>query len=693
MLLSIAHAEGDARGQPYTIDSTSRLPEIKSSPAIASDGTLYVTALYDSGSDGGGVYSFTETANGLHLRPGWPHRFSQTIEASPTIGTDGTVFIGVDDGFVYALDKDSGALKGTSFDANKLSPTGLTLIESTAALSPDGQTLYIGVEFVDSNLRPVSGGLLALTTSLSKRWLVPTGGIVSSSPAVAPDGTIYVAGWDGKLYSVSPGGSLNWSRDIGGPQPIDASPAIGRDGTVYIGSLGEFDAITPDNRLKWQRADIGSRATAAVAADDTVYVANFLGSFSLVALRGSTGDVRWQYLGSADPKTSSPVIRADGTVLFAGFDNRVRAFDAGGTLHGKDPGTILWEAATSNQSPFDGSPTISPLDNSIWIGTRDGHMFGINGDYAVSQYASWPMFQHDAAHTGRAPTTAGGGRLVNLSSRAVAGPDVSFIAGLYAVGPAPGKTVLMRAVGPTLGLFGVANVMADPALSLHITPALAPLTNDNWQQGEAPDYTASVTAAVGAFPLPNGSKDAAIVQQVVPQIAGAKYTMLVESPHGDKGVALAEFYDADPVTQPARLVNLSTRAPVGTNDNVLIAGFVVRGGSLPLLIRGVGPGLTQFGVTDTIERPVVKVQDRSGTVLASNEGWGNSPAPATAIVASPRDIQFLSKAVGAFPLAENSADSVVIVFAQPDQLYTITVSGAAGTTGNGMVEIYDLSFQ
>ena len=68
-----------------------------------------------------------------------------------------------------------------------------------------------------------------------KLWEFETGGPVWSSPAIGPDGTVYVGSWDKKLYAINgKSGVKLWEFETGGG--VESSPAIGSDGTVYVGS-------------------------------------------------------------------------------------------------------------------------------------------------------------------------------------------------------------------------------------------------------------------------------------------------------------------------------------------------------------------------------------------------------------------------------------------------------------------------
>jgi hypothetical protein len=248
----------------------------------------------------------------------------------------------------------------------------------------------------------------------------------------------------------------------------------------------------------------------------------------------------------------------------------------------------------------------------------------------------------------------------------------SFIAGFVVSGSAP-KQVLVRAIGPSLASFGVQNSLPNPQLRVTNASGAVVAQSDDWSGAS----TAATASAVGAFSLPAGSRDAAVAVTLAP----GSYTMQV-LPNGGSGVALAEVYDAD--TNPSGpLLNVSSRGFVGSGENVLTAGFVV-GGSAPkrVLIRGVGPSLSAFGVTGTLANPVVKVYQGS-TIVAQNDDWQTASAGG----ASAADISAAATAVGAFQLTNGSHDAATIVTLPPG-VYSAVVSSADSSTGAALVEVY-----
>lgn len=158
------------------------------------------------------------------------------------------------------------------------------------------------------------------------------------------------------------------------------------------------------------------------------------------------------------------------------------------------------------------------------------------------------------------------------------------------------------------------------------------------------------------------------------------YTAVVTGVGGQTGVALAEVYDATNAASNAKLSNLSSRAFVGSDAQVLIPGLVIQGNSpRSIMIRAVGPTLANFGVSGTISNPQLSVIRSDGVAIASNDDW-NSASNANAI-------RSFANAVGAFALPEGSADAAVLLDLPPGT-YTVVVSGVSGATGVALVEAY-----
>ena len=272
----------------------------------------------------------------------------------------------------------------------------------------------------------------------------------------------------------------------------------------------------------------------------------------------------------------------------------------------------------------------------------------------------------------------GTSRLVNVSTRGFVPAGGSLTPGFVLRGNAA-KALVIRAVGPTLGAFGVGGTLADPVMEvIPLGATVAVASNDNWGGTTA---LQNAFTRVGAFPLaPAASADASVATSLL-ATGATGYTVRISSKNpAASGIALAEVYDEEGVTAPVRVVNVSTNGFVGTGEQTLVPGVVI-GGTAPklLLIRAVGPGLAPFGVTGVLADPQLSVapigKDFS---VATNDNWGGDP-----------ELLLAFAQAGAFALPIASRDAAVVVRLPPGG-YTVVVSGVGATTGTALVEIYDL---
>jgi hypothetical protein len=256
------------------------------------------------------------------------------------------------------------------------------------------------------------------------------------------------------------------------------------------------------------------------------------------------------------------------------------------------------------------------------------------------------------------PSTA---RLSNLSVRTSLAAEQTLIVGVVVAGG--NRNVLVRAAGPALAGFGLTNVMADPRLQLY-NDGTVTFDNDNWPAGMADTFK-----SVGAFPFEVGSRDAAFLQ-------GIEGPRSIQARGTGAGLVLVEAYDTGTGNSP-RLINVSARNRVGTEDNILIAGFNIVGeGTKQLLIRAIGPKLSAFGVSGVLADPKLEVYNSAGVKLTENDNWTAALAPTF-------------EAVGAFALDAGSRDASLLVGLTAGS-YTVQVRGADNGVGEGLVEIYEV---
>jgi len=189
-------------------------------------------------------------------------------------------------------------------------------------------------------------------------------------------------------------------------------------------------------------------------------------------------------------------------------------------------------------------------------------------------------------------------------------------------------------------------------------------SNDNWTSAaNAGDITASGHA-------PPNSKEAAILTT----LSSGSYTGIVRGTGNSTGIALFDCYDQDAAA--SRLMNISTRGLVQTGDGVMIAGVIVQGtGSENVIIRGLGPTLTQFGVSNVLSDPFLDLRNANGSRVFANDNWKDT-----------QETQI--QATGRAP--PNNSEAAILITLTPGN-YTAILSGAGNTTGNALIEVYALN--
>ena len=269
-------------------------------------------------------------------------------------------------------------------------------------------------------------------------------------------------------------------------------------------------------------------------------------------------------------------------------------------------------------------------------------------------------------------------KLTNISSRTSTGTPANTLIAGFIVSGTQAKPVLIRGIGPSLGLFDVKGALSAVRLEVfRDTTSLA--VGTDWGSAANAATIAATASRVGAFPLANNSRDASLLLN----LEAGSYTAVVTGQAGASGVASVEVYDATNgvIANDQRIINISTRATAGVGENILIAGFYVSG-TVPkrLLIRGAGPSLTQFGVGGALARPVLSVLS-AATVVATNTGWSSSPdRPAIASAFAQ---------AGAYAFSVGSQDSALVINLAPGS-YTAQVQGVGNTTGVALIEVYEL---
>ena len=280
-------------------------------------------------------------------------------------------------------------------------------------------------------------------------------------------------------------------------------------------------------------------------------------------------------------------------------------------------------------------------------------------------YAKFPRDPDGADPSlGGALLTVAAEKLANISTRVSAGTGDNRLIGGFIISGTASKKVIVRAMGPSLGNYGVTSALADPTLELHDATGAVIATNDNWADTQRTDVEAS------GIPPPN-ELESAIVRTLPP----GTYTALVDGKNGGTGTALVEVYDLSP-TSDSTLGNISTRGAVGPQSDVMIGGFIISGttGVTRVLVRTIGPSLAAFGVTDAMPDPMLELRDVNGTLIAANDNWRDGP----------------ELEIEESKLAPTNDLESAIITTLPSGPYTAVIHEKNGQSGIGLFEVYNL---
>jgi hypothetical protein len=236
------------------------------------------------------------------------------------------------------------------------------------------------------------------------------------------------------------------------------------------------------------------------------------------------------------------------------------------------------------------------------------------------------------------------------------------IGGFIISGTQP-KTVVVRGIGPSLALSGA---LADPVIEVHASGGELVATNDNWNDALTREQIIESGLA------PTHDLESALWGIINPGI----YTVVVRGKNDTTGIGVFEVYDVSQAV-PEKLANISTRALVKTGDSIVIAGFILgnHNGVNQVVVRGIGPSLTAFGISNALADPTLELRDNNGALLIANNNWQDNPTQAANLIAA--------------GLAPTKALESGIVATLPPGAYTALLAGLSNGTGVGVVEIYD----
>lgn len=563
----------------------------------------------------------------------WDFIAEGSINSSPALGANGTIYFGSNGKYDPARRANDGKLYAVDRSGRKLWEfTAQGAVASSPAIGDDG-TIYFGA--ADKNV-------YALWPDGSLKWAFTTGGLVNSSPAIGSDGTIYVGSNDKKLYAIRPDGTKFWEFVTSGT--IYSSPAIGPDGTIYVGSYGnQFYAIHPNGTKKWSHlSSDGVGSSPAVGSSGTVYFQAYRGN--VIAL-GIDGSKLWEhnttrssraspsidgvgkiYIGAGDGKmrcfnpdgtlnweqqldgwiASAPAIAADGS-LFIGSGSKVYRLDA--------QGSVLWEFTAGGA--IDTSSPVLDSDGTVYVAAADGKLYALKGNAAAAD-GQWPMFRHDARHTGslaapavppRAPegVVASRGRFVErvrISWTAQTGPETT---GVWRSTSLDAATAVKIAEG-LIGVSVFDDVSVEPGV-----------TYSYWLQSRNASGVSPLSAAASGFAAPQSLEfQVALESKIASQIAVAPDGTLYVGANDGKLYSVSKFGKVQWTFDAGNRLNLL----IGS-DGVIYMTSV--GG---LLAVG-ADGQLKWRYSSGVMSDVAPASGRDGTLYVGYQTYGIAAISAT----------------------------------------------------------------
>lgn len=352
--------------------------QIETSPVIGTDGTIYLLDhkcnLHALDPDGSEAWRFNAGEPVTSIEWGG----KSCAQATPAIAADGTIYILPMSGNLFAINPD-----GT--EKWKYPVWAFKNVWTSPSIGPDG-TIYVGSEEYppreSGKTSEKNAFIYAINPDGTLKWEFDTDSNWSTSvPSIGDDGTVYTSTNECLSYcyniviALNPEGSIKWK--FAPPNGVlESSISIGKDGTLYFGTKGDRDpreatfyALNPDGKVKWTvQQDEGSSMAPAIAEDGTLYLGDWGGKFFAFNPDGTT---KWLFKTPAayEALASSPAIGADGTIYFGSTAQYFFALNSDGTKK--------WSIELENASVVS-SPAIGP-DGIVYFTTVPGTLYAIGG--------------------------------------------------------------------------------------------------------------------------------------------------------------------------------------------------------------------------------------------------------------------------------------------------------------------------
>ena len=463
--------------------------------------------------------------------------------------------------------------------------------------------------------------------------------------------------------------AVNLGGDIVFSEPINPEGLVGQ---VFL-AVDRSGTSTNDN--VYMLASV--QPFGFTVGSDVMFVRSTDGGSTFSAPRRINGDsvnhAKWHWFGTLS-------VAPNGRIDAVWLDTRNAANNSDSQLfysYSIDGGNA-WSrnvAVSNTFNPFVGYPNQFKLGDYITVVSDDA---GANVAYAATFNGEEDIYYIRIRPSAALLQTS----LDNISTRSFVQTGENVMIGGFIVQGAGPKRVIIRAIGPELTQYGITNALANPRLELHNRTGALIGSNDDWQTTILGGVitTNQVSEIQNSGHPPTAASESAIIANLQP----GNYTAILRGVNNTTGVALVEVYDLSPAAS-STLGNISSRSFVQTGENVMIGGFIVEGsGPKRVIIRAIGPELTQYGITNALANPRLELHNRTGAVIGSNDNWQTTILGGIITSNQVSDIQNSGHA----PTA--ASESAIIANLQPGN-YTAILRGVNNTIGVALVEVYGLN--
>lgn len=484
----------------------------------------------------------------------------------------------------------------------------------------------------------------------------PVTGALTGPNGLAFDakGVLHVSQYDGTIVKIINGAATPFVSGL--PTQSFNSLAFDSYGYLYAAAAngGTVTRIAPDGTKTTFASGFTALDGIAIDRNNNVFVADF-------GTGSGTGHI-YKYASTGRTTVDSNLKVPDGL-----------AFDAAGNLYCAERAnnTINRYTPAGARTTFVSfqAPSFLAFDpaGNLFVAVSFGAISKIAPNGTVSPFATTNSI-------GGITTEPPLSQPLNISTRVrVQTGDNALIGGFIATGTAP-KKLMVRAIGPSLTNFGVAGALQDTTLEVRAANGTLVGSNDNWKINDQTGQSQQATIQAAGL-APSDDRESALMLELAP----GPFTAIVRGKNNTAGVGLVEIYDLNQ-TADSRLANISTRAFVETGGNVMIGGFIIGSGNgaAKVVARAIGPSLSGVGISNALADPTLEVRNANGAVVEVNDDWK---------ISNHFDSGQEVMTAGLAPA--NDRESAVLV-TLPNGNYTVVVAGYNGSTGVGLVEVYNL---